>query len=307
MPHSTLATELHDTFQKSSRQGAKVDTLLVHHQASTDARGTLRMMISGSRQVSSNYIITNEGAIWLVVDEGWRAWTSGAVGDGGRGAAWDRRSITVEIENETGAPHWRISDKAIAAAATLLADLRRRYSIRYVLGHRDLYDPVDLAAGDPVSGASYPTFCPGPDTVQRILNAPTGAPGSVAPPVSTTRPPQKPIGLDVDGALGRLSIYRWQEVLGTPADGVISTPSPMVMEVQRRLNKAGARDWEGRKLRVDGIGILSNIGRRVPEDGRYRTLWALQAYLGTHRDGFLSPNDSGAVRELQRRLNAGRF
>src|SRR5690606_8778954 len=64
---------------------------------------------------------------------------------------------------------WPISQAAIDKAAMLLNDLRRRYGITYVLGHRDLYDPVDPSENDPVSGASYATFCPGPGTRDRII------------------------------------------------------------------------------------------------------------------------------------------
>lgn len=114
-------------------------------------------------------------------------------------------------------------------------------------------------------------------------------------------------GLQVDGLLGGQSIRRWQEVLGTGADGVISTPrSAMVAEIQRRLNAAGARDWDGRELVVDGAGIYSNVGGR---QGRTRTIYALQRYLGTPADGYLDgpPSGSAAIREVQRRLNAGTF
>lgn len=162
MTHSSLTNQIRLSPQNSSRQGAKIDTFLIHHTASVSGRGDgiVSMMVNRTRVVSSNYVLGSDGYLWMVVDEDLRAWTSGATNDGGRGAAWDRRSITIEICNSSGAPNWDISEASITKAAQLLRDLRRRYGIRNVLGHRDLYTQ---------HGASYPTFCPGPNTVARIL------------------------------------------------------------------------------------------------------------------------------------------
>jgi peptidoglycan hydrolase-like protein with peptidoglycan-binding domain len=167
MTNSPLTNQVRISDQSSSRQGAPIDTFLIHHQAGTDDDAVIQEMIDGSRQVSANYTISNEGRITSVVPEELRAWTSGSSSDGGAGAAWDRRSITVEIENEAGAPDYPISTVALTAAAALLQDLRARYGINIVLGHRDLYDRY---------GASYATFCPGPTTVGSILVIAGGAP-----------------------------------------------------------------------------------------------------------------------------------
>ena len=173
MTHSGLSSRVYNSHQKSGRNGRSIDTFLIHHQASTNSESVLQMMLTGSRTVSANYIITNEGQIWSVVPEEYRAWTSGSSSDGGRGAAWDSRSITVEIENQSGAPSWNISGAAIQAASNLLADLRRRYGVSIVLGHQDLWTRYN---------ASYPTYCPGPTTVSRITGTSAGgnipAPGS---------------------------------------------------------------------------------------------------------------------------------
>lgn len=93
--------------------------------------------------------------------------------------------------------------------------------------------------------------------------------------------------LTVDGYLGTNTIKALQKVLGTSQDGVISSPSQMVRELQRFLNRSGA------KLTVDGyLGQL--------------TIKALQKYLGTTQDGVIS-KPSQMVRVLQTRLNTGRL
>lgn len=100
----------------------------------------------------------------------------------------------------------------------------------------------------------------------------------------------------VDGKLGPRTIAKWQHVMGTPVDGVI-TPgnSDLVRAVQRKLKATVRPD-----LVVDGDGIYQN-GRR------YKTVEALQRYLGTPVDGFMSSPVSEVVKAVQRRLNEQRF
>lgn len=122
--------------------------------------------------------------------------------------------------------------------------------------------------------------------------------GSTAPIGGGTTPKPTSSALTVDGKLGTATIRRWQKVMGTPQDGVISRPSTLVKAVQRHLNTKGAR------LVVDGKGIGRN------DDGDYgptNTVKALQRYLGTTADGVLSHPSSNAVKALQRRLNTGKF
>jgi hypothetical protein len=146
---------------QSSPRNDTIDTFLIHHQAGTNDDAVIAAMVSGSRGVSANYTISNEGRITCVVPEERRAWTSGSAYDGGKGAAWDHRAVTVEIENQSAGGEWPISTKALDAAARLLVDLRQRYTIKHVLGHRDLWNTY---------GASYATFCPGPETVMKIVS-----------------------------------------------------------------------------------------------------------------------------------------
>lgn len=118
--------------------------------------------------------------------------------------------------------------------------------------------------------------------------------GYVGPDAPTT-----PVGdqlLAVDGGLGPKTISKWQRVMGTKVDGVI-TPgnSDLVRAVQRRL-KATVNS----RLEVDGDGIYQN-------GQYYKTAVALQQYLGTGVDGRISAPVSQVIKALQRRLNENRF
>lgn len=116
--------------------------------------------------------------------------------------------------------------------------------------------------------------------------------GYVPPPVavsstdgSTTVEADK--FLDVDGELGPKTIAKWQTIVGTTADGVISEPkSELVYWLQRYL-----RERVDPNLQVDG-----ELGPK--------TIRALQKYLGAPTTGVM---DHVTVVALQRRLNEQRF
>ncbi len=100
----------------------------------------------------------------------------------------------------------------------------------------------------------------------------------------------------VDGKLGPRTIAKWQKVMGTPVDGVISFPKSMLVEaVQRKLK--GTVDH---RLAVDGQGIVQN-------GQPYKTIGALQRYLKSPVDLRMSVPKSQVVMALQRRLNENRF
>ena len=160
---SHLVADVGNSPKKSDREGAIIDTIVWHHMAATDGPAETAMMRgAGGREVSANYTIHSDGSIHGVVPEEYRAWTSGYAYDGGKGAAWDRRAITIEIENDHVGPRdedYTISDAALDAAAQLSLDIRSRYTIAHEMGHRD---------ENALYGASYPTYCPGPNTVAEI-------------------------------------------------------------------------------------------------------------------------------------------
>jgi hypothetical protein len=125
--------------------------------------------------------------------------------------------------------------------------------------------------------------------------------GSGGTPVDPNAP------LVVDGVMGSATISKWQKIMGTPVDGVISTPtSKLTTAVQKHLNAKGVKDAEGDVLVVDGKGLGSNVPGRYPESGYRDTIEALQKYLGTTVDGYFS-KPSSCIKALQKRLNTGKF
>lgn len=126
----------------SSRQGKKVVRVIVHHWAGIiggDSRLT-----NPNEAVSATYILYSNGKLYGQVPEEYRPWTSG-------GFAADGTSITIETQNSTLGPDWRVSPAAYQTLIDLIADIANRYGwgnieVINVRGHRE------FAA----------TACPGP-------------------------------------------------------------------------------------------------------------------------------------------------
>lgn len=87
--------------------------------------------------------------------------------------------------------------------------------------------------------------------------------------------------LEEDGIPGYDTYSALQKYFGTPVDGILSVPSPMVRKLQELVGAP-----------VDGV--MGPV-----------TIKAMQAFFGTPVDGILSSPSSAVIKEIQKRLNAG--
>lgn len=141
---------------KYSTRRAKIIRVIQHHWASNNGGG-LNALVNPKTKKSVNYLILNDGKILGQVPEEFRAWTSGS-------AAADNPSITIECQNSTLGPEWRVSDAALSSIVRLLADVATRHKFGVIhsgnyVGHRD------FAA----------TACPGPYLWARMSTIRTNA------------------------------------------------------------------------------------------------------------------------------------
>lgn len=148
MGFSSLITDRVSTHQKGSRAGKKIDRFVVHHAASTSHDAVVKMMTSGSRKVSSNYVVSQR--ITGVVDENDRAWTSSS-------PTYDGHGVTVEVINDS-TKGWTVSPLTFTNLAKLIADVatRHRFAINdtTVVTHQEIYKRTN-------GKESYATACPG--------------------------------------------------------------------------------------------------------------------------------------------------
>lgn len=147
MSFSPLVDEIRAVQHKKyqSRLGLKPKYVIVHYWASSGYKTNPNMLqwvlnkfVYSNNQSSVNYILTSPGRLIGSVSEKFRAWTS-------NNYLGDLRGITIEVENETGSPEYRISDEAIEKFTRWLVDVARRHGwkqIRFgheVRGHREFY------------------------------------------------------------------------------------------------------------------------------------------------------------------------
>lgn len=164
MSNSPLAnlTILSPNYTKG-RNGNKIDTITVHHCAGImTAKQIGNLFARPSRNASCNYGIGNDGQIVLVVDEANRSWCTGS-------AANDRRAITIEVSNSTGAPNWEVSDAAMTSLCKLLADICRRNGIASLkwLNDKSKIGKVD-EQNMTVHRWFQATACPGPYLMNKM-------------------------------------------------------------------------------------------------------------------------------------------
>jgi hypothetical protein len=145
--------------QSSSRSGPIV-RFIWHHQASTDDDGTIQMMVSGSRQVSATWTVSNTGRITAVVPESRRPWTTASYLDDG--------ALTVECANSSGNPDWGISAQSHEACARLAAYANQAYGIP--LQRANAGNGWTGHMGHNEAPDTYATFCPGHLDIDYIIN-----------------------------------------------------------------------------------------------------------------------------------------
>jgi hypothetical protein len=267
----------HSTWNKTS--------VTFHHNGGVGVSFDQILETWTTREASAHFDVDAKGNVaqFVKVDE--YAW---AVGD----TAGNESTISIEMTDQTGAPNWVVADVTWKSAARLAAWLF-----------------VHVIGAAPTAENIFPhrhwssTDCPGPfvmshfnDIVAEVQAQYAILKGESPTPAPAPSPSPASDKLDEDGKLGPLTITRWQEIMRTPVDGVISTPSSiLVAEVQKLLNRK-----INANLKVDGYGIVQN-------GQPYDTVGALQKYLGTPYDRRLSTPISECIKAVQRRLNAGWF
>ena len=156
------------------RPGA-VTRVIEHHWAGMT--GGIERLSNPNQKASCTYLVLSDGRILGQVPEEFRPWTSG-------GPAADNSSITIECQNSSVGPEWRVSDAAMAAIVRLLADIATRH-------HIALWTPTTYRGHREFAA----TACPGPylwprlPEIRAAANALLTGGVQVGNPVSPVEPP----------------------------------------------------------------------------------------------------------------------
>ena len=124
MSNSSLVDYTLISPNSTNPRSSSINKITIHHMA-----GNLTIEQCGQgfsskkRQASSNYGIGSDGRVGLYVDEANRSWASS-------NRVNDNQAVTIEVANDSGAPNWHVSDKALAKLIDLCVDICQRNGIK---------------------------------------------------------------------------------------------------------------------------------------------------------------------------------
>ena len=210
----------------SSRNGAKIDRIVIHHMAGNLSLETCgRIFSDGSREASSTYGIDSNGKVGLYVDEKNAPWTTCNYWD------CDRYAVTIEVANDEIGGDWHVSGKAMIALINLCVDVCKRNGIKKLNFN-------GTKSGNLLMHKWFwATACPGPYLESKFKY--------IADEVNKRLEGEQPVPepkLDVDGIFGEDSTSALQEWLKTTVDGEISGQ----LKAQKKyFPNITACTWEG--------------------------------------------------------------
>ena len=156
MSNSNLVSYTKISPNKTVPRRDKIKKITIHHMA-----GNLSIETCGNvfapvqKEASSNYGIGTDGRIGMYVEEKDRAWTSG-------NRANDNQAVTIEVANDSLAPEWHVSDKALESLIDLCVDICQRNGIEKLIYTGDKNGNLTLHR------FFQATNCPGPYLESKI-------------------------------------------------------------------------------------------------------------------------------------------
>ncbi|MGB3775173.1 MAG: N-acetylmuramoyl-L-alanine amidase [Leeuwenhoekiella sp.] len=114
----------------------KPDYVVIHHTAQDSIEQTLRTFTLLRTQVSAHYVISDDGKIYHMLNDYYRAW-HGGVGQWGNNTDLNSSSIGIELDNDGFEV---FSDAQIKSLMAVLKVLKKKYKIPAMnfIGHSDI-------------------------------------------------------------------------------------------------------------------------------------------------------------------------
>lgn len=120
-----------------------IDTVVIHYTDMENAEVSLERLCDPKAEVSSHYLIDEDGTIYQLVDDKKRAWHAGISHWNGKDNV-NNFSIGIELQNH-GYNYFVLYEdwpsyplQQMEALVLLLKDLKNRYPVRYIVGHNDV-------------------------------------------------------------------------------------------------------------------------------------------------------------------------
>lgn len=305
MSYSGLVSYVRISPNRTSPRYRSIKNIIVHHMAGNLSVETCgNVFAPSSRQASSNYGIGSDGRIACYVQEEDRAWTTGN--------GIDHDSITIEVADDVIGGSWHSSAAAMQSLVKLCADICRRHGFRLnytggksgnLLMHK-WYQATDCPGA--YLESQFPWIA---QETNKLIDDPNY---SVPSPVGgiTITTPTAPGVLSVDGSCGPATVKKWQAVMRTTVDGIVSGQLiPDCVTYWRPNLYDGCVTYGGY-----GSALVRAVQRKLASEGRYSgaidgllgpaTIRGIQSHYGLSQDASFGP---ATVRALQTALNKGTF
>lgn len=303
MSYSGLVSYVDFSPFRTSPRYKNVDKFIPHHMAGNLTVETCGQLFH-NREASSHYAIGSDGRIACYVNEEDRAWTTGN--------QIDHRAITVEVADDVIGGSWHSSAAAMQSLVKLAADVGRRYGFR-------MNYTGDTNGTLLMHKWFQATDCPGAylesqfGWIAQEANKLIDDPSYIVPaPVGgiTITTPTAPGSISVDGSCGPATVKKWQAVMGTTIDGIVSGQViPDCVTYWRPNLYTGCVTYGGY-----GSQLIRAVQRKLASEGRYSgaidgllgpaTIKGIQSHYGLSQDASFGP---ATVRALQTALNKGTF
>lgn len=121
-------------------EGTVIDTIVLHHTASTNLAGTVKWFTMPESKVSCHFTVGKDGSIVQMVMEQMRGWHAGASTDAHGRKNVNDFSIGIEIVNKGDGKDPYTEDQ-LDAVESLVAVLVRWYPIRQIVSHEYIAEP----------------------------------------------------------------------------------------------------------------------------------------------------------------------
>lgn len=146
MGYSTRVASADPSNYDTSR--APIDTIIIHHAASTSFESIRQTFQNPARDASAHYAVGRNNNVDIMVPEQYTAWHCGNY-------PMNQRSIGIENVNSSGAPHWEVAPETKNTLVELCADIvRRNPRIGRLVPGKNLFGHKQVAS------AAKPTACP---------------------------------------------------------------------------------------------------------------------------------------------------
>ncbi len=136
----------------NSRNNAKIQLIIIHYTALKNTLDAISYLCSKEKKVSSHYLISQNGTVYNLVDDKFRAWHAGQ-------SFWQDNtdinsiSIGIELDYSPRGKNNKFSFKMINSLKKIIRDKQIKYKIdkNSILGHSDIspFRKIDPGKGFP--------------------------------------------------------------------------------------------------------------------------------------------------------------